>query len=167
MSPEEGVEVVRRILGLEHLPQVVVSTGSLQARIDQWIDIESLRAAKRRQDTQSDYLHPRPELATAYVGPRNEVEQQVAQVVGELLGVAETGVFDNFFADLGGTSLLGTHLVARLRQTFDVELPLRQFYAGPTIADLSVAIASEREMKADSFGASNTSELSQSASVES
>jgi acyl transferase domain-containing protein/acyl carrier protein len=141
MLPEEGVEAFRRILS-SLPPQVVVSTGDLHARIDQWIMLSSLRKAREKQ---SSRLHARPELANPYMAPRNEVEQAVAEACQQTLGVAQVGVFDNFFNDLNGSSLLATQLVSQLRTRFQVDLPLRKFFEGPTVADLAAAIELQRE----------------------
>lgn len=140
MYPREGVEALRRILSSALLPQVVVSTGYLPARIDQWVNLQSLREAKERRERQSARLHSRPDLATSYMAPRTGVEQEVAEIWQEMLGVATVGVIDNFFSDLGGSSMLATQLIARLRERFQVELPLRRFFEGPTIAELAGAI---------------------------
>ena len=74
-----------------------------------------------------------------YVAPRNEIEEYLASLWAELLGVERVGIYDNFFA-LGGHSLLATQLIARVRDEFQVELPLRQLFESPTIANVSVAI---------------------------
>jgi amino acid adenylation domain-containing protein len=71
-------------------------------------------------------------------GPRTEVEQQVARLWSELLGVAEVGVEDNFF-ESGGHSLLATQLLSRLRESLGVEVPLRQLFETPTVAGLAAA----------------------------
>lgn len=49
-------------------------------------------------------------------------------------------MFDNFFTDLRGTSLVATQLVARLRNIFKQELPLRRFFEGPTVAELAESV---------------------------
>ena len=125
--------------------QVVVSTGDLSARIDQWVDLGSLRAAGKDKNKQATRLHSRPELANPYVAPRNKLEETIAVIWQEILGVAQVGVNDDFFMDLSGSSLLATQLVAQLRQRLQVDLPLRRLFEGPTVAQLAVAIDSERE----------------------
>jgi len=140
MYPDEGVEAFRRILSSALLPQVVVSTGYLHTRIDQWVNLQSLREAKQRRERQSARLHSRPAIATSYLAPRVGVEREVAEIWQEMLGVAQVGVIDNFFTDLGGSSMLAAQLIARLRERFHVELPLRRFFEGPTVAELAEAI---------------------------
>jgi acyl transferase domain-containing protein len=145
MSAQEGVEAFRRIMCSEPQSQVVVSTGDLSARIDQWVDLGSLRAAGKDKNKQATRLHSRPELANPYVAPRNKLEETIAVIWQEILGVAQVGVNDDFFMDLSGSSLLATQLVAQLRQRLQVDLPLRRLFEGPTVAQLAVAIDSERE----------------------
>jgi amino acid adenylation domain-containing protein len=85
---------------------------------------------------------PAPEQTStqrAYVAPRTDVEALLAQVWCELLGVERVGVHDEFF-ELGGHSLLVMRLVARLRTTLGVELPVRAVFEAPTLAALAEAI---------------------------
>ncbi|MGZ9706477.1 non-ribosomal peptide synthase/polyketide synthase [Pseudomonas sp. GNP013] len=84
--------------------------------------------------------------ASESLAPRNEHEAAIAAVWAEVLGRDSVGVEDNFFT-LGGHSLLATQIVARLRSTFKLELPLRVLFEQPTVALLAVAIA-EREAQA-------------------
>jgi len=84
---------------------------------------------------------PDPEQAETlrdpeFEAPRNPVERRLADLVAALLGVARVGVGDNFFL-LGGHSLLGTQLIARLRDAFGVDLPLRTVFDHPTVAGLA------------------------------
>ncbi|HEV2864151.1 MAG TPA: SDR family NAD(P)-dependent oxidoreductase [Pyrinomonadaceae bacterium] len=150
MTPAEGLETVRRILSAGVEPQVAVSTGSLQARIDRWVKLESLRApAAQEQAETAASLHERPALQTDYVAPSTEVEQLVARHWAELLGVERVGVYDNFF-ELGGHSLLAIQLISRLRAAFQMEFSLRLLFEKPTVSDLASAIEAERR---DSPGA--------------
>src|SRR5690606_4298599 len=82
----------------------------------------------------------RPQLARAFVAPRSDVEDQLAQIWSQVLGVDEVGVDDSFFTDLGGHSLLATQVVSRVREVFRVELPLRSMFETPTIAALAATI---------------------------
>ena len=66
-------------------------------------------------------------------------EQRVAEIVGELLKLEEIGLDDNFFM-LGGHSLLGAQLIARLREVFGVEIGLRSLFEAPTVAALSAEV---------------------------
>jgi amino acid adenylation domain-containing protein len=68
--------------------------------------------------------------------PRTEVEARLATLVAGLLEVAPIGVTDNFFL-LGGHSLLGTQLIARIRDAFGVDLSLRAVFDHPTVAALA------------------------------
>jgi len=66
-------------------------------------------------------------------------EQRVARILGELLNLEEIGLDDNFFL-LGGHSLLGAQLIARLRDAFGVEITLRSLFEAPTVAALSAEV---------------------------
>lgn len=74
--------------------------------------------------------------ANAYVPPRTATEQRLAELLAPLLEVERISVEDNFFM-LGGHSLLGTQLIARMRAAFGVEIGLRTLFDSPTIAALA------------------------------
>ncbi len=69
----------------------------------------------------------------AFVAPRTPVEQILAGLWTEVLGVERVSAHDSFF-ELGGHSLLATRLASRVRQTFGVELPLRSLFDAPALA---------------------------------
>jgi amino acid adenylation domain-containing protein len=64
--------------------------------------------------------------------PQSPTEARLAGLWGEVLGLEQVGRYDNFF-ELGGHSLLATRLVARIRQSFKVDLSLRRLFEWPTL----------------------------------
>jgi amino acid adenylation domain-containing protein len=81
----------------------------------------------------------RPETAGAYVAPRIPIEETLAEIWQEVLGIERVGVYDDFF-ELGGHSLLAMRLISRLREAFDVELPLRSILDTPNVAGLAIVV---------------------------
>jgi amino acid adenylation domain-containing protein len=71
-----------------------------------------------------------------YVSPRNRVEQVMAEIWTEVLGVKKVGVFDHFF-EIGGHSLSATRVIGRLKSAFQIDVPLRSIFIEPTIAGMS------------------------------
>lgn len=84
-----------------------------------------------------------------YVAPRNPIEEALAVIWSEKLGLARVGVEDNFFS-LGGHSLLATQIMMRTRETFHVDVPLRTLFESPTIAHTAGVIEKmQRESSGD------------------
>ncbi|HEX6291359.1 MAG TPA: amino acid adenylation domain-containing protein, partial [Herpetosiphonaceae bacterium] len=87
---------------------------------------------------------PAPELAAeldeCFVAPSNPIEELLASVWADVLGVERVGTRDNFF-ELGGHSLLATQIASRVREAFQVELPVRGLFEAPTVAELAERIA--------------------------
>ena len=86
----------------------------------------------------------RPELDGAFVAPRTPTEELLAEIWAQLLNIERVGIHDNFF-DLGGHSLLATQLVSRMRESFQVEIPLRRLFEVPTVAGLAESIEAARQ----------------------
>ena len=143
LNAEQGVEALRRILSAAVSPQIVVSTGNLEARINQWVGPKAVRKARLAKERRSVHFHSRPELARPYVAPRSDLEHSIAEIWQSTLGIAQVGVTDDFFTDLSGSSLLATQLVSQLRNQFQVELLLRRFFEEPTVAGLADAIRAQ------------------------
>jgi amino acid adenylation domain-containing protein len=75
----------------------------------------------------------------AFTAPRTIVEERLAAILCSLLELDQVSVYDNFFF-LGGHSLLGTQLIAQIRNGFGVEIALRKLFEAPTVAELSSEI---------------------------
>ncbi|HEX6289605.1 MAG TPA: amino acid adenylation domain-containing protein [Herpetosiphonaceae bacterium] len=125
---------------------LLVATADLSARLRQWTSPAQIAAST----TATAGRHARPDLPTAYVAPGDEIEARVAAIWQDVLGIERVGVHDPFF-QLGGHSLLGTQLVARLCAAFQVDLPLRALLEGPTIAEVARAIEAIRSAEAASL----------------
>ncbi len=70
------------------------------------------------------------------VPPRDEVEEELAEIWSSLLGVERVSVHDDFFA-LGGHSLMATRAISRVRKAFGVDVPLAALFAAPTVAGMA------------------------------
>ena len=81
----------------------------------------------------------------SYEAPRNEVETSLARLWGDVLNIDRVGIHDDFF-ELGGHSLLATQLVSRIRDIFELELPLKYIFRSPTIAGLGEQISALKLM---------------------
>jgi len=80
-------------------------------------------------------VSPTPANGVRHVEPRTDRERTLAGIWRALLGVERVGVTDDFF-HLGGTSLLAVQMTLRVERELTAEVPLRAFYAQPTIAGL-------------------------------
>ena len=92
---------------------------------------------------------PLPDLSRlpsgpGFVAPRTPIEEIVAGIWSELLGVERVGVGDNFF-HLGGHSLLATQVMTRVRAAFNIEVPLRALFETPTVDHLAQCIRAAQE----------------------
>jgi len=137
LSAEEGVEAFKRAVGCG-LPQVAVSTQDLKWLVEQHYSLIPGTAAKKEQPARAKHMRPR--MGVAYVAPRNETEHKLAEIWQSLLGIEQVGVHDNFF-NLGGHSLLGTQLISRVHDTFNVDIPLRRLFEAPSVAALAEIIS--------------------------
>ncbi|MEG8182207.1 amino acid adenylation domain-containing protein [Nocardia terpenica] len=84
---------------------------------------------------------PLPDRDTAASGrpPRTHREHLLCDIAADLLGLDGIGVEDDFF-ELGGHSLLAARLVSRVREVFDVEVPVREVFRARTVARIAAAL---------------------------
>ncbi|MFV2051356.1 type I polyketide synthase [Aliiroseovarius sp. YM-037] len=131
---DEGADAFFRALGTG-LPQVIVSSLDLNGLIEQ--------AADTNDDAESsEQKFQRPELDSDYVAPENPIEERLAAMWQDLLGVDQVGVEDSFF-DLGGHSLIAVRLFAQVRKAYQVDFPISVLFEAPTIRKCAALIAAQ------------------------
>ena len=74
--------------------------------------------------------------SSAYIAHRTPDEEKLAQIRRELVEATQVGIDDNFFT-LGGDSLGATRVISRIRETFQVEFPLQNFFEAPTVKNFA------------------------------
>ncbi|HEY0169967.1 MAG TPA: amino acid adenylation domain-containing protein [Pyrinomonadaceae bacterium] len=118
----------------EKLPEYMVPSAFV------WLEEFPLTAnAKVDREALPAPEHPVGERQSAYTPPRTPVEEALAGIWADVLGVEQVGVHDNFF-ELGGHSLLATQVVTRVRESLRADVSLRQFFESPVIAELASLI---------------------------
>ncbi|MBO4161486.1 type I polyketide synthase [Micromonospora antibiotica] len=138
IRPTEGGEAFARLLGLNIGPQVVVTALHLPTLIDR---------VSRADLAQVDDVASEVPTADAvdiradgdYAAPSDQVEQQLVRLWEEATGTTGIGVTHDFF-EVGGNSLVAAQLMARVRTTFGVKLPMRALFEGPTISAMAQAV---------------------------
>jgi acyl-CoA synthetase (AMP-forming)/AMP-acid ligase II/acyl carrier protein len=113
-------KVPSRVLIVDHIPKS--STGKLQR-------------ARLAEELQG-------KLKTTFSPPRDTIENAIARIWAEILGIEQVGIHDDFFA-LGGDSLSATRVVARLEQTLQLKTSVRAFFEYPTVAELAQMLGQE------------------------
>jgi amino acid adenylation domain-containing protein len=96
-------------------------------------------------------------VSRAYEAPAGEIEETIAAIWQELLGLERVGRHDHFF-ELGGHSLLAMQLVLRVRERFEVDVPLRALFEQPVLSFLAESVVSAQMA---SFAASDVADIEQ------
>lgn len=89
----------------------------------------------------------RPPQARPYVAPRTAVEEMLARIWGDVLGVDQVGVHDAFL-ELGGHSILAGEILARVIRQWKLVLPVQTLFEAPTVAAMAVVIAGHQAASA-------------------
>ncbi|HET8796993.1 MAG TPA: phosphopantetheine-binding protein, partial [Thermoanaerobaculia bacterium] len=92
------------------------------------------RAALPRPDSD------RPRLGGRYTPPRTSFERVLTGIWEEVLGIRRIGIDDNFF-ELGGHSLLVSQVISRVRDVFQVDVPMQRLFETATISELAHGLA--------------------------
>ena len=125
INPEELQHALKQQLPPYMLPSAYMVVESFPLTLNNKIDRQAL---------------PVPQFDRSTIKlPTTLIETRIAEIWQTVLGIKQIGIEDNFFL-LGGYSLLATQVVIRIRELFQVDLSLRQFFQAPTIADLATII---------------------------
>jgi len=131
MGMEEGLDALESILRHCTAPRVIVA-AALDERRHRWV-------LQRRKSAPQPACVP----VARRVPPRTELERTILQVWQEVLGCGEIGVEDSFL-ELGGDSLIGLRILGRLRELFQLEIPLKALLGPrPTVASLVLQLVEE------------------------
>ncbi|PLZ99466.1 hypothetical protein CI592_19450, partial [Fischerella thermalis CCMEE 5328] len=144
--PQEGIDALTRILE-STIPQVVVSPSDFlnlfqQHNSDQKILISEVLETINK----SHATHPRPELSNDFVTPRNDIEQKLAEIWQQILGIERIGIYDNFF-ELGGDSLIGIQVISQVNKSFDLNVPIAKLYECPSVSSMAKILIPEEDEK--------------------
>ena len=137
IDKSEAVDIFDRIINHIEIPQVIISTGDLQERIDKWINqteeqnqpVENLQGVTRE----------RPQMTSAYKAPDNDTQKKLAEIWNEFFGINNVGIEDNFF-ELGGDSLKAVTISKKIYKELNVEITLAEFFNNVNIKELSACI---------------------------
>ena len=132
-QPLEPVEL--RAFAATRLPEALVPSTFVQ--------LPALPLSPNGKVDRAALPAPAPAARSGADAPRTPVEEVLATLWAEVLGVPRVGRTDNFF-ELGGHSLLATRVMSRIAEAFGVELPLRKLFEAPTLEGQAALIESTR-----------------------
>jgi acyl carrier protein len=136
VSRDDGVsQAALRSYLAEHLPPALVPSA--------FVFLDDLPLTANGKLDHRALPAPTPAVARPEAdreAPRSRLEEVLATMWCEVLGVPGVGIHDDFFS-LGGHSLMATRVIARVRNALGLELPLRTFFEAPTVSGLAAVIA--------------------------
>jgi amino acid adenylation domain-containing protein len=118
----------------ELLPDYMIPTG--------WVLLDQMPLTPNGKVDRAALPEPgrtRLDTGQSFVAPPTIIEEALAAIWRQVLDLRQVGSDDNFFW-LGGHSLLATQIMSRIRESFQVELPVRSLFESPTLAELSKRI---------------------------
>jgi iturin family lipopeptide synthetase A len=135
LSTRSGLRAFSRVISEGSVPQIIVSAIPL-ADILRSEPIEAGAPSRPAPADEAPQMRPRPNLSTEYAAPLDDVEKRIAEIWQTMLGLERAGVNDDY-TDLGGDSLVATHLVDAIAAEFNVEISIVSLYEMPTVRELA------------------------------
>ena len=136
IRPAEGTDRIGQLMQSDWRAEVIISSIPPDALMSQ------ANAIAKASSTETDTKFSRPALDSEFEAPSNDVQRNLAEIWGKLLGVEGVGINDSFF-DLGGHSLIAVRLFNEINDTYGADLPMSVLMQRPTIALLSELFESQ------------------------
>lgn len=130
--PSEGVEAFKRLFHQYYVPQMVISPKNFLDKVKEI----SFEEEKKEEALGNQETHQRPNLFIKYEPPNNEIEVTICQIWEGALGISGIGIDDNFI-ELGGNSLIGIQIIARMTEVFPIDFNVDALLENPTIRQIS------------------------------
>jgi amino acid adenylation domain-containing protein len=121
------------------LKQAVIETLPQYMRPTAYVMLEALPLTPNGKVDRRALPAPERGGTREYVGPRNPIEEAIAETWQTVFKLERVGVEDDFF-ELGGHSLMAIQVLSRVRDQFEIDVPLVTLFESPTVAGLSLAI---------------------------
>jgi polyketide synthase PksJ len=125
INEREVAEVFERILSVIHLPQVIVSVADIEKRVNRWV--------KRTEEKATDIMLSSEDDTTSNL---STTERKIKKIWQQFFGIPELDAEDDFF-ELGGDSLKGLTMTARIHKELNVEVPIKQLFNNSSIKKLA------------------------------
>ncbi|HVN79292.1 MAG TPA: AMP-binding protein, partial [Terriglobia bacterium] len=132
LATDEIRRFLKRKLPAYMVPYTFVLLQRMKYTSSGKIDRKSLPAPERQKAS---------ELDGTRISPRTAIEEKLAKIMAEVLGLKNIGINDSFF-ELGGHSLKATQMITRVRHVFHIDLPLSRIFESPTVEGLAEQIQS-------------------------
>ncbi|MDP9158642.1 MAG: amino acid adenylation domain-containing protein [Acidobacteriota bacterium] len=121
----------------EKLPEYMIPSVFVQL---QQMPLTSNGKIDRQALLQADTVHT--EASIDYLSPRTPLEEEMAEIWSEVLGLDRVGIEDNFF-EIGGHSLLATRVIVLSRSRLGLDVTVRVLFENPTVAGMASALMEE------------------------
>ncbi|MFD2588083.1 SDR family oxidoreductase, partial [Croceitalea marina] len=119
---EEGMKALDYIIDSKGCSQVLVSTGELQDRIDNWLNLEKITDTKKKEKAKS-------------ISEWKDLEKELARIFKEMIGVEKISKNDNFF-EMGATSLTLIQVNEQIKHELKLNISIEKLFTYPTIYEL-------------------------------
>ncbi|MFB7304403.1 type I polyketide synthase [Heyndrickxia sporothermodurans] len=131
IQPEEGLELLERILALPQFPQVIQFAGDLSELTQQWLKVQNYKNEESIKEQAQSFI-----ISVDQENGKKQVEDRIRHIWNELLTIDDIETATSFF-DLGGDSLKALSIVDMTNRSFQIDLSLKDFFNAQTIQGMT------------------------------